>query len=212
MEKKVAEIIADFLVDHGVTDMFTITGGTAMHLNDAFGHKVGLNCIYNHHEQACSMAAEAYARYNGRIAAVCVTAGPGGTNAITGVLGGYQDSIPMFIVTGQAKRETTIHAADVPLRQLGDQEFDMESCAKLMTKYAKLVWEPEEILYHLEKAWYLANNGRKGPVWLDLPLDVQATKLDPDKLTLHFDPVKEGYEENPVYLLQELPYSFIEKL
>jgi len=211
MEKKVAEIIADFLVDHGVTDMFTITGGAAMHLNDAFGHKVGLNCIYNHHEQACSMAAEAYARYNGRIAAVCVTAGPGGTNAITGVLGGYQDSIPMFIITGQAKRETTIHAADVPLRQLGDQEFDMESCAKLMTKYAKLVWEPEEILYHLEKAWYLANNGRKGPVWLDLPLDVQAAKLDPDKLTIHFDPVKEGYEENPVYD-EKLTSVILEKL
>ena len=191
MEKKVAEVIADFLVEKGVTEMFTITGGAAMHLNDAFGHKEGLHCIYNHHEQGCSIAAEGYARYSGKVAAVCVTAGPGGTNAITGVVGGWQDSIPMFVITGQAKRETTMRAADVPLRQLGDQEYDMIACAKTMTKYAVMVWEPEEILYHLEKAWYLCNSGRKGPVWLDLPLDVQAAKVDPDKLTMHFDPEKE---------------------
>lgn len=201
MKKKVAQIIADFLVEKGVTDLFTITGGGAMHLNDAFGHTEGLRCIYNHHEQACAIAAEGYARYSGRIAAVCVTSGPGGTNAITGVVGGWQDSIPMFVVSGQVKRETTVHATDVPLRQLGDQEFDIVSCVKGMTKYAVLLWESEEVLYHLEKAWYLANNGRKGPVWIDVPLDVQASVVDPDTLTKHFDPAAEGYEisEHPAY-------------
>ena len=191
MPKKVAEVIADFLVEKGVTDMFTITGGGAMHLNDAFGHKEGLNCIYNHNEQASSMAAEGYARYSGKIAAVCVTSGPGGTNAITGVVGGFQDSIPMFVVSGTVKRETTVRAAGLPLRQLGDQEFNISECARGFTKYTAMVWEPEEILYHLEKAWYLANSGRKGPVWLDIPLDVQASPVEPEKLTKHFDPEKE---------------------
>ena len=191
MKKKVAQIIADFLVEKGVTDVFTITGGGAMHLNDALGHKEGLKSTYNHHEQACAIAAEGYARYSGKVAAVCVTSGPGGTNAITGVLGGWQDSIPMFVISGQVKRETTMSATDNPLRQLGDQEFNIIDCVKPMTKYAHMVWNPEEIMYHLEKAWYLCNNGRKGPVWLDIPLDVQAYPLDPDELTMHFDPDEE---------------------
>ena len=201
MEMKVAQLIADFLVDRGVKDMFTITGGGAMHLNDAFGHKEGLHCVYNHNEQASTIAAEGYARYTGRIAAVCVTSGPGGTNAITGVVGAWQDSIPMFVVSGQVKRETTVRSTDLPLRQLGDQEFDITSCVSMTTKYAAMVWESEDILYHLEKAWYLANNGRKGPVWLDIPLDIQAAIVDPDKLEKHFDPAAEGYEEkeHPLY-------------
>lgn len=199
---KVAELIADFLVKKGVKHVFTVTGGGAMHLNDALGHKEGLISIYNHHEQACSTAAEGYARATGKIAAVCVTSGPGGTNAITGVLGGYQDSIPMFVVSGQVKRVTTIHATDVPLRQLGDQEFDIVSCVKGMTKYAEIMLEPDDILYHLEKAWFLANNGRKGPVWLDVPIDVQAAKVEETKLR-HFEGSDEEATlikaENPVY-------------
>ena len=212
MKKKVAQIIADFLVEKGVTKLFTITGGGAMHLNDAFGHKEGLECIYNHHEQGCSIAAEAYARYTGRIAAVCVTSGPGGTNAITGVVGGYQDSIPMFVVSGQVKRETTMRSSEVSLRQLGDQEFDMVSCAGLMTKYAVMLWEPREVLYHLEKAWYLANNGRKGPVWIDVPLDVQAAPVETEGLK-HFDPVAEGIEksEHPLYD-EKLTEEILEKI
>jgi len=201
MKKKVAQIIADFLVEKGVKDMFTITGGGAMHLNDAFGHKEGLQCIYNHNEQASTIAAEGYARYTGQIAAVCVTSGPGGTNAITGVVGAYQDSIPMFVVSGQVKRETTVRASGLPLRQLGDQEFDITKCVAMTTKYAVMVWEPEEIFYHLEKGWYLANTGRKGPVWLDIPLDVQAALVDDEADLKHFDPVAEGAEakEKPVY-------------
>ena len=201
--RKVAHIIADFLVSKGVKHMFTVTGGGAMHLNDAFGHNENLTCIYNHHEQACSIAAEGYARLTGKIAGCCVTSGPGGTNAITGVMGGYLDSIPMFVVSGQVKRETTVWSVpDLGLRQLGDQEFPIVDAVSCMTKYAVMVTDPEEIMYHLEKAWYLANNGRKGPVWLDIPLDVQAAKVEEDSLK-HFEGTPEMDElvakEAPVY-------------
>ncbi|MDR0605726.1 MAG: hypothetical protein LBG80_15640, partial [Bacteroidales bacterium] len=106
MKIKVAHYIADFLVERGITHLFTITGGGAMHLNDAFGHHRDLTCVYNHHEQACAIAAEGYTRLTGKLAGVCVTSGPGGTNALTGVLGGWLDSIPMFVISGQVKRET----------------------------------------------------------------------------------------------------------
>ncbi|MBQ7832753.1 MAG: thiamine pyrophosphate-binding protein [Lachnospiraceae bacterium] len=186
MKKKVAQVIADFMAQKGVNHVFTVTGGGAMHLNDAFGHHPKLKCIYNHHEQACSLAAEGYARLSGDIACVCVTSGPGGTNAITGVLGGWQDSIPMFVVSGQVKRITTTSYMDVPLRQLGDQEFQITDCVANMTKYAVMLTNAEDVLYHLEKAWFLANHGRKGPVWIDVPLDIQATEVEVDKLR-HFD-------------------------
>ncbi len=195
---KLSDYIAEFLIRQGVKDIFTITGGGAMHLNDSFGHAQGLHCIYNHHEQACAIAAESYARLTGRIAAVCVTSGPGGTNAITGVLGGWLDSVPMFVVSGQVKRETTLRMTGADLRQLGDQEYDIVRCAETMTKYAVMVTEPKEIRYHLEKAWFLANNGRKGPVWLDIPLDVQASQIEPSELK-GFDPAETEKEENPVY-------------
>lgn len=187
MKIKLSNYVADYMVNKGVRDVFTITGGGAMHLNDAFGHKEGLKCIYNHHEQACAIAAEGYARLTGNIALVCVTAGPGGTNAITGVMGGWVDSIPMFVISGQAKRETTIWSTDIPLRQLGDQEIQIVDNVRNITKYAVMVTEPNEIKYHLDKAWYLANNGRKGPVWLDIPLDVQAAMIETDEL-LEFNP------------------------
>ena len=187
MKVRVADYIADFLVSHGVTHNFMVTGGGAMQLDDAFGHHKGLKNIFNHHEQGCAIAAEAYARVTGRIASVCVTSGPGGTNAITGVMGGWLDSIPMFIVSGQVKRETTLWAVpELNLRQFGDQEFDIINSVSNMTKYAVMITEPTEIAYHLEKAWYLANSGRKGPVWLDIPLDVQGAKVETEELK-HFD-------------------------
>lgn len=198
MKMKVAKYISEFMVKKGVEHVFTITGGGAMHLNDAFGHQKGLQCIYNHHEQACAIAAEGYARYTGRVAAVCVTSGPGGTNAITGVLGGWQDSIPMFIVSGQVKRETTTWSTEVPLRQLGDQEFQIVDCVKGMTKFAVMVTEPEKIRYYLEKAWFLCNYGRKGPVWLDIPLDVQGALIETEELK-GFDEAQELEKECPVY-------------
>lgn len=187
MKQKLALYLADRLFEMGITDCFTVTGGGAMHLNDAFGHKEGMHCVYNHHEQACAVAAEGYARIKDKPALVCVTSGPGGTNAITGVIGGWLDSIPMLIISGQVKRETTIWSTDVKLRQLGDQEFNIVDVAAHMTKYAVMVTEPESIAYHLEKAMYLALNGRPGPVWLDIPLDVQGAVIETDELR-HFEP------------------------
>lgn len=199
MKIRLANYIADFLAKKGVRNIFTVTGGGAMHLNDAFGHHAKLECIYNHHEQACSIAAEGYTRLTGKLAAVCVTSGPGGTNAITGVLGGWLDSIPMFIISGQVKRETTVYSTDLPLRQLGDQEFNIVPSVRPMTKYAQIILDPNEIAYHLEKAYYLCLSGRGGPVWLDVPLDVQAAIIETNELR-HFNPEKETvYLEKPVY-------------
>lgn len=197
MQIKLSKYIANFMVNQGVKHVFTVTGGGAMHLNDAFGHEERLECVYNHHEQACAIAAEGYTRLSGELSLVCVTSGPGGTNAITGVLGGWLDSIPMFVISGQVKRETTLWSTDVPLRQLGDQEYNIIDSVAPMTKYAQMVTEPEKIRYHLEKAMYLAMNGRPGPVWLDIPLDVQAAIIETDELE-GFDP-EELKEENPVY-------------
>lgn len=210
MKIKLAKFIADFFVDHDIKHMFTLTGGGAMHLNDAFGHKEGLTCIYNHHEQACAIAAEGYTRLSGKLAGICVTSGPGGTNALTGVLGGWLDSIPMFIISGQVKRETTLWATDVPLRQLGDQEFNIVDCVKTMTKYAYMVTEPQDILYHLQKALYLCKNGRPGPVWLDIPLDVQASVIDTEHLR-QFSPYELESIEEPVYD-SKLTSQIIEKI
>ena len=191
MKIKVAKYIAEFLLRNGIQDCFMVTGGGAMHLDDALGHQEGLHCVFNHHEQACAIAAEAYTRMTGKIAAVCVTSGPGGTNAITGVVGGWLDSIPMFVISGQVKRETTIWSCpELKLRQLGDQEFDIIHSVSNMTKYSVMLTNPEETAYHLEKALYLALNGRGGPVWLDIPLDVQGAVIETDNL-IHFNPAAE---------------------
>ena len=195
MKVKVAKYIADFVVNHGVEHVFTVTGGGAMHLNDAFGHHPKLKSIYNHHEQASAIAAEGYTRLSGKLAVVCVTSGPGGTNAITGVMGGWLDSIPMFVVSGQVKRETTIRARNLDMRQLGDQEYDIVASVKPMTKYAEMVLDPNDIRYHLEKAWYLCQNGRPGPVWIDVPLDVQAALVETEDLKGFEGP----YTEKPEY-------------
>lgn len=185
---KVAEYIAEFLIEKGVTHNFMVTGGGAMHLNDALGHNPKIKTIYNHNEQGCSIASESYARLSGRIASVCVTSGPGGTNAITGVMGGYLDSIPMFVLSGQVKRETTLWSVpELNLRQLGDQEFDIVHTVSNMTKYAAMITSVESVAYHLEKAWFLANSGRKGPVWLDIPLDIQGASVDGVTME-HFNP------------------------
>lgn len=212
MKMRLANYIADFLVDQGVTDNFMVTGGGAMQLDDALGHKEGLHSIYNHNEQGCSVAAEAYARVTGKIASVCVTSGPGGTNAITGVMGGWLDSIPMFILSGQVKRETTLWSVPgLKLRQLGDQEFDIINSVRNMTKYAVMVTEPKDIAYHLEKAWYLANNGRKGPVWLDIPLDVQGAPIETEELH-HFDPAADGCVQEVPGVSDQQAQSVLERI
>ena len=140
MLQKVSDYIADFLVQNHISDVFMVTGGGAMHLDDALGHHPALHCTFNHHEQASAMAAEAYARINNRIAAVCVTTGPGATNAITGVVGGWMDSIPMLILSGQARYATTVRASGLDLRTRGVQEFDIISSVGSMTKF----WRVEE--------------------------------------------------------------------
>ena len=183
MKKRLADFIADYISERqNVSDIFTITGGGAMYLNDAFGHHPKLRCIYNHHEQACAIAAEAYARIHDKIAVVCVTTGPGGTNALTGVVGAYTDSIPMVVISGQVKYSTTARSTGLPLRAMGDQEFDITKAVACMTKYAEMVIDPNTILYHLEKAFALARAGRPGPVWLDIPGNVASAVIETDDL------------------------------
>ena len=177
MKIRLADYVAEFLVNHGVTDVCSVVGGGAMHLNDALGHNENLKVTYNHHEQACAIAAEAYARIDNRIAAVCVTTGPGGTNALTGVVGGWLDSIPMFIISGQVRYDTTARYAlqytETPVRAMGDQEYDIVKSVSNMTKYATMIEDPNDIRYVLEKAWHLATTGRPGPVWIDIPVNFQ---------------------------------------
>lgn len=187
MKMRLADYVADFLVRRGVTDVFSVVGGGAMHLNDALGHTEGLHVTYNHHEQACAIAAEAYARLENRIAAVCVTTGPGGINALTGVAGGWLDSIPMFIISGQVRYDTTARYAmqftdGMPLRAVGDQEYDIVKSAAPMTKYAVMLEDPQNIRFVLEKAWHLATTGRPGPVWVDIPVNFQGCYIETDTL------------------------------
>ena len=164
-----------------------VTGGGAMHLNHSFGTNKDLECIFNHHEQACAIGAEAYYRYSNKLPVVNVTSGPGGTNAITGVYGAFVDSIGMVVLSGQVKWETTVRSTGLKLRQYGDQELDIEELVRPVTKYCFMVTDPQSIRYHLEKAFYLATSGRPGPVWLDIPLNVQGAQIDPDSLE-GFDP------------------------
>ena len=175
---RVADYIAKELSSIG-TNCYMVTGGGAMHLNDAFGRS-GINLVYCHHEQGCSIAAEAEARLTKLPAIVNVTTGPGGINALNGVFGAYVDSIPMIVVSGQVKRETLVRNYDIPWRQLGDQEVDIVKMVQGVTKYAVCIMDPLEVRYHVEKAIYLANTGRPGPVWLDVPIDIQAMQIDPD--------------------------------
>ncbi|MGN1123865.1 MAG: thiamine pyrophosphate-binding protein [Eubacterium sp.] len=195
MKIKVSNYIAQFLVDHGITDAFSVVGGGAMHLNDAFGHQEGLHTTYNHHEQACAIAAEAYARLENKMALVCVTSGPGGINALTGVCGGWLDSIPMFIVSGQVKYTTTARYAkklnpEINLRSLGDQEYDIVKSVEPMTKYATMIEDPMDIRYACEKAFHLATTGRPGPVWIDVPVNIQGTVIETDELR-GYDPTED---------------------
>ena len=179
---RLADYVASALVAHGIHDVFLVTGGGAMHLNDAIGRCDGLRYVACHHEQACSMAAQSYFRVTNRLAAVNVTAGPGGTNAITGVFGGWVDSLGMVVISGQVKWETLVRSTSLPLRQLGDQEVDIVKIVAPITKYAVMVTDPSTIRYHLERAIHVARSGRPGPVWLDIPMNVQGAMIDPDSL------------------------------
>jgi acetolactate synthase-1/2/3 large subunit len=194
---RVADYIFRTLADRGVTRLFLVTGGGAMHLNDAIGRETRIQYICNHHEQASAIAAEGYARITNRIGVLNVTTGPGAINALNGVFGAFTDSIPLLVISGQVKRETCMAFNEVPgLRQLGDQEVDIVAMAKPVTKYAVLIREPETIRYHLEKALHLTTSGRPGPCWIDVPVDIQAAMIDPE--------VCAGYDPNEDDLLWDL--------
>ena len=182
MKIKISDYIAKFFADHGIKAVFTVVGGGAMHMNESFGHNNKIKCIYNHHEQASAMAAEAYFRVNNKMAGVCVTSGPGAINALNGVVGAYQDSIPMIVVSGQTKSTLMVQQSGLALRTLGNQEFDIISALGNMTKYAETVIDPNKIRYCLEKAFYLAKVGRPGPCWLEIPVDIQAMYVQTETL------------------------------
>lgn len=196
MKMRVSDYIAQKLADYGIRHVFMITGGGAMFLNDSLGNQPGIRCIYQHHEQASAIAAEGYARISNRMSVVCTTTGPGAVNALNGVYGAWVDSIPMLIISGQVKRETCVsHYPLEGLRQLGDQEIDIITMVKGVTKFAVMVNDPQTIRHHLEKAIYLAEHGRPGPCWLDIPVDVQSVQIDPDHLQGYI-PEGNGLEEN----------------
>lgn len=176
---RVSDYIWKFFADHGVRHVFLVTGGGAMHLNDALGREKRIQYVCNLHEQACAMAAEGYARMSGTPGIVSVTTGPGGTNALTGVVGAWLDSVPMIVVSGQIKRETMIASCPhLKLRQLGDQEYNIVDAVRSMTKMAKTVMSVEELPSVMEEAWTICQSGRPGPVWIDVPLDIQASEID----------------------------------
>jgi acetolactate synthase I/II/III large subunit len=188
---KLSDYIFCRLREWGSRHVFLITGGGAMHLNDSIGTS-GLAYICTHHEQAAAMAAEGYARITRKPGILNVTTGPGSINALNGVFGAWTDSIPMLILSGQVKRETCMATYGLTdLRQLGDQEVDIIRMVKGITKYSVLVTEPESIAYHLERAWHLAQSGRPGPCWLDIPVDVQSAQIEPAQLR-HYDPAEDA--------------------
>lgn len=185
---RVAEYIADFVSRNGVDTVFMVPGGGNMYLADAFGKHKKIEYIPHHHEQAASIAAEAYGRVTENVGIALVTTGPGGTNAMTGVAGAWIDSLPLIVISGQVKRADM--KGDSGVRQMGPQEVDVVSMVKPITKHAVTVTDPQSIRYHLEKAFHLARSGRRGPCWIDVPLDVQAAPIDPDAL--------QGYETESV--------------
>lgn len=203
---KVSDYVEKYLADHGISTVFTVVGGGAMHLNDSFGHSKRLRCVYQHHEQACSMAADAYARVHQKMAAVCVTSGPGATNALTGTIGAYMDSIPMIVISGQAKLELTKAYSGLNVRNLGIQDYDVTEAVKSSTKYAEMLDDPNKIRIALDKAFYFALEGRPGPSWVEIPVDIQGAYVDESSL--------EGWQpqSNQTVNLQESLYEICMKM
>ncbi len=180
---RLSDYVIQYLRDrHQVDTVFTVSGGGCIFLIDSLGTTEGVKYVATHHEQAAAIAAEGYARINNRLGAYVVTSGPGGTNALTGTLCSWLDSIPVITISGQVNKEMTTNYTEQPLRQLGDQEFDIVKSVSSMTKYAVQVNDPKDIKYHLDKACHLALTGRPGPVWIDIPLNVQSADINPEEL------------------------------
>ncbi len=205
---RVCDLVADYIYNNGIEDVFVVSGGGLMFLTDGLACQEKLHKICSHHEQAAAMAAVAYAKYNG-FGCAYVTTGCGGTNAVTGVLHAWQDNVPCIFISGQCKKKETIGYVGLPLRQVGVQEADIVSIVSSITKYAAIVSKTQDILYHLEKAVYLAKSGRPGPVWLDIPMDVQSAEIDGIKLR-QFDPaeLKTVKTEPHVKEIDGLVYDF----
>lgn len=191
---RVADYIMKRIADEGVKDLFYVPGGQCVYLCDALRRSEELNAVSCHHEQAAAMAALAYSEYTNNFGACLVTTGCAGTNTLTGVLHAWQDSIPMIIVSGQQSYARTIKASGLPLRQVGVQEADIEAIAAPLTKYVVTVPDAKSIAYHMDKAIHLARSGRKGPVWIDVPLDVQNSMVDEDELE-RYTPAEEIISE-----------------
>lgn len=189
MKKRVADIIFETLAECGVDTCFAVVGGGAMYLDDALGRNEDISVYFNHHEQACSMAAEGYARLKGSPAAVCVTSGPGGINAMNGVEGAWVDSIPMIVLSGNVRKGISIPESGLKLRSRGPQEFQVVPAAKTMTKYATQLLDPLEARSEILKAFDIAMNGRRGPVWIDVPLDVQCAMVEESELVEFSSPL-----------------------
>ena len=194
---KLSDYVLSFVADLGVTNIFLVTGGGAMHLNASLGEESRITAICNSHEQASAICAEGYAKATNALGVCMVTTGPGGTNAVTGVAGAWLDSTPVLYLSGQVKRPDRmfdgVTGKPLGMRQLGVQEVDICAIVAPITKYAVTVLEPNDIRYHLEKAVYLALNGRPGPVWIDIPLDVQATPIELENLR-SFDPTEFAHD------------------
>ncbi len=193
MKKRIADIVVETLIENGITDAFSVVGGGAMHLNNAFAlKKEQINTVYNHHEQACAMAAESYAKLTGKTAAVCVTSGPGGLNTLNGVQGAWVDSIPMIVIAGHPRLDTTVEASGLDVRCIGVQENDIVSQVKNITKYAKLVKNPCDVKREVQRAIDMALEGRRGPSWLSIPLDVQGAMIEESQLLAAKEPEKKA--------------------
>lgn len=190
---KLSDCVVQFVADQGVRHVFLVTGGGAMHLNESLARCKTIEPVCNSHEQASAICAEAYAKATNALGVAMVTTGPGGTNAVTGVAGAWLDSTPVLFVSGQVKRPDRMFGADgnpLGMRQLGVQEVDIVSIVRPITKYAVTVLDPKQIRYHLEKAVHLARTGRPGPVWIDIPLDVQASPIENFAALPGFDPAE----------------------
>ncbi len=188
---KLSHYVIDAIAEAEVKHVFMLPGGGAMHLNDSLGQSERLGYVCNLHEQACAISAEAYGQYTNNLGVCMVTTGPGSTNTLTGVAAGWMDSTPMLIISGQVKRDDLCHRKGV--RQVGFQEINIVPVVQSFTKYVVTITEPDSIRYHMEKAIWLAQNGRPGPSWIDIPLDVQAADINPDALEL-FEPSEEKFE------------------
>jgi acetolactate synthase I/II/III large subunit len=186
---KISDYIVKLLEQQGVDTVFLVTGGGAMHLNDSFGQSRQIKKIFNHHEQACAIAAEGYARIAGRMAVVNVTTGPGGLNTLNGVFGQWTDSVPVLYISGQVRYDTTVESQKgrLELRQLGDQEVDIISVVRPLTKFAAIIKDPNDVRWIIEKAIHEAISDRPGPVWVDVPHNIQSAMVDETRL-IGFEP------------------------